>query len=75
MFAIPIAGAAKLRAKLPRLLPLVAGLGFLSTLFSSALFTYPYVEVANPSTYTMKILGTLLISNLVAACLYWLRRS
>ena len=73
MFAIPIAGAASLRAKLPRWLPWVAGMGFLATLFSVTLFAYPFVDVVSPGIYAAKILGTVLVSNLLAVGLYLMR--
>ena len=73
MFAIPIAGAARMRSKLPGWLPWAAGLGFVSTLFSLTLFMHPYVEVVNPVAYAAKILGTVLVSNLVGTGLYLMR--
>ena len=73
MFAIPVGGAMAIRGGLPGWLRWVAGLGFVSTLFSVALFAYPFVDVVSPGTYAAKILGTLLISNLVGLGLYFMR--
>lgn len=70
MFAIPVAGATHIRRNLPRWLPSVAGLGFAATLFSLTLFVHPYVDVVSPGIYAAKILGTLLVSNLIATGFY-----
>jgi amino acid transporter len=75
MFAIPMGGAVAIRKKLPGWLPWVAGLGFASTLFSVALLAYPFVDVVSPGKYAAKILGTVLVSNLLAVGLYFLRGS
>ncbi len=73
MFAIPVVGAASMRRRLPSWLPWVAGLGFVSTFFSLMLFVHPYVDVVSPGVYAIKILGTVLVSNLVGAGLYLVR--
>lgn len=73
MFTIPVAGAARMRDKLPGWLPCVAGLGFVATFFSLTLFVHPYVDVVSPGVYAAKILGTLLVSNLVATAYYRVR--
>ena len=73
MFAIPMVGASALRGKLPAWLPWVAGLGFVSTSFSVAMFTYPFVEVVNPGAYAAKILGVGLLSNSLALGLFLVR--
>jgi len=74
MFAVPIAGAAALRKQLPGWLKWVAGVGFLAALFSLLISAYPFVDVQSPWAYAAKILGTVMGSNLVAVCFYWLRR-
>jgi glutamate:GABA antiporter len=47
------------------------GLG--ATLFSLLISAYPFVTVANPLSYAVKIIGTLLLSNLVAITFYKMR--
>jgi len=73
MFAIPLAGAAALRRALPRWLKWTSVVGLCSTLFSLLISAYPFVSVVNPVSYAMKIIGTLLVSNLVALTLYRIR--
>ena len=49
------------------------GLVWLATLFSLLISAYPFVDVVNPIAYAAKIMGTLLLSNLVAFTFYKLR--
>jgi hypothetical protein len=74
MFAVPVVGAAALRAQLPAWLQWVSGVGFVATLFSFVISAYPFVDVRNPWAYAAKIVGTVVGSNLVAVCFYWLRK-
>jgi hypothetical protein len=74
MFAVPVVGAAALRRQLPGWLKWVAGVGFLATLFSFVISAYPFVDVQNPWFYAVKILGTVVGSNLIAVCFYLARR-
>jgi amino acid transporter len=73
MFAIPLVGAAGLRKTLPRWLKWTSVVGLGATLFSLLISAYPFVSVVNPLSYAMKIVGTLLVSNLVAIMFYKLR--
>ncbi|HET7349261.1 MAG TPA: APC family permease [Acidobacteriaceae bacterium] len=73
MFAIPLVGAAGLRRTLPRWLKWTSVVGLGATLFSLTISAYPFVSVVNPLSYAVKIVGTLLISNLVAVTFYKLR--
>lgn len=74
MFLIPLAGAAGLRRTLPRWLKWTSLIGLASTLFSLLISAYPFVSVVNPLFYAIKIVGTLLLSNLVAVTFYRMRR-
>lgn len=73
MFSIPLLGAAGLRRSLPRWLKWTSVVGLGATLFSLLISAYPFVSVANPLSYATKIVGTLLMSNLVAITFYKLR--
>jgi amino acid transporter len=73
MFAIPLVGAAALRRSLPRWLKWTSAAGFLATLFSLLISAYPFVSVISPRTYAVKILATILLSNLIAVGFYKLR--
>jgi amino acid transporter len=73
MFAIPVVGARALRKCLPRWLRWVALVGFLATLFSLLISTYPFVDVVDPRSYALKISGVTLISNAAGLCFYLMR--
>lgn len=73
MFAVPIAGAAALRRSLPRWLRWVSIAGFCSTLFSLLISAYPFVSVVSARIYALKIVGTILLSNIIAVGFYSLR--
>jgi amino acid transporter len=70
MFAIPMAGAAVLRRSLPRWLKWVSLVGFVATLFSLLISAYPFVDVQSPMAYAVKIVGTVVVSNLIAVGFY-----
>ena len=70
MFAIPLAGAATLRARLPRWLRWTSIAGLSATLFSFLISAYPFVDVVNPRAYAAKILGTTLVSNIIGYTFY-----
>jgi amino acid transporter len=73
MFAVPLAGRVVLRKSLPRWLKWTSAVGFCATCFSLLISAYPFVTVVNARVYAAKILGTILISNLVALLFYKLR--
>jgi len=73
MFAIPMVGAAALRASLPVWLKWVSLAGFCASLFSLLISVYPFVDVVNPLAYAAKIGGTVVVSNVVAVVFYKLR--
>jgi glutamate:GABA antiporter len=75
MFAAPIVGARALRSQMPLWLKWVCGVGFCSTLFSLLISVFPFVDVVNRWVYGGKIVGTVVVSNLVAVGFYkWRRR-
>ncbi len=73
MFAIPLIGAVAVRRSLPRWLKWTSAVGFLATLFSLLISAYPFVNVVNAHVYAIKILSTILLSNLIAFGFYKLR--
>lgn len=73
MFAVPLVGAVTLRRSLPAWLKWTSAAGFLSTLFSLVISAYPFVNVVNPWSYAAKIIGTIVVSNLLAVGFYLLR--
>jgi glutamate:GABA antiporter len=74
LFAIPLAGARALRARLPGWLRWTSIAGFAACLFSFLISSYPFVDVVNPRAYAVKILGTTLLSN-CAGYIFYRRRS
>jgi len=74
MFALPLAGAAGMRRGLPGWLRWTSAVGFVATLFSLGISAYPFVAVVNARVYALKILGTILVSNLIALAFYARRR-
>jgi amino acid transporter len=73
MFAVPLAGAPTLRRSLPAWLRWTSAAGFCSTLFSLLVSAYPFVTVISARAYATKILGTIVVSNLIAVTFYLLR--
>jgi amino acid transporter len=73
MFGVPLFGAAALRRSLPTWLKWTSAIGFLATLFSLLISAYPFVTVINARTYAIKILSTILLSNLIAVAFYTFR--
>jgi amino acid transporter len=73
LFAIPLAGAAALRRSLPAWLRFTSAIGFLATLFSLVVSAYPFIRVVSARAYAIKILSTILVSNLIALSFYCVR--
>ena len=73
MFAIPLVGAVPLRRSLPVWLKWSSVVGLGATLFSLLISAYPFVTVVNPLGYAAKIIGTLVVSNLVAFVFFTMR--
>jgi amino acid transporter len=74
MFAVPIIGAPALRKRMPRWVAWVCVAGFLSVLFSVALSCYPFLDVPDPTSFAIKILAFMVLTNLIGYILYRLRR-
>ena len=74
MFAIPLVGSAAVRRALPRSLRWIAAMGFGATLFSLLISAYPIVDVVDRRSFAVKILGTVVGSNVVGFGFYRLRR-
>ncbi len=74
MFAIPIAGVAALRRRLPRWVIWSSAVGFGFTVFAFALTAYPFVDVVDARAYAAKILGTTVLTNVVGWLFYRSRK-
>ena len=72
MFAVPLVGA--MRGALPGWLKWISGVGFCATLFSLLISAYPFVDVVSPRSYAMKIVSTVVVSNLLGYTFFKLRR-
>ncbi len=73
MFLIPLAGARALRERLPRWVGPVCGLGVVTILFCLAFNAYPFVDVASPGVFALKVLGATLLLNGSGYLFYRLR--
>ncbi len=67
MFAIPILGQAAPSVSLR----LAAASGFAMTLLCVVLSIFPIINVPNRLTFTLKVSGTIIASNGLAALIYW----
>jgi hypothetical protein len=74
MFAVPLAGKAALPRGMPLWFKATSVVGFAATCFALLISAYPFVDVVNAKAYAAKILGTVLVSNLVAMAFYWRAR-
>jgi amino acid transporter len=70
MFAVPLMGKAGLRKGMPRWLKATSAVGFAATCFALLISAYPFVSVVNAEAYAAKILGTIVVSNLIAVVFY-----
>jgi len=70
MFAIPLVGAAVVRADLPGWLRWTSITGLIATLFAFLIAAYPFVDVVDARGYAAKILGTTLVSNVIGYGFY-----
>lgn len=73
MFGVPLFGAAALRRSLPSWLKWTSAVGFCATMFSLFISAYPFVHVVSARTYAIKILSTIVLSNLIAVGFYRMR--
>ncbi|HEY5381378.1 MAG TPA: APC family permease [Acidobacteriaceae bacterium] len=70
MFAIAFVGARNLRRHLPRWVVAWSVLGALSAIAILVLNAYPFVNVASPALFAVKIVGTLVVANIVGYLFY-----
>ncbi len=73
MFLIPILGARALRDRMPAWVAWTCALGVITILFCLAFNAYPFLDVASPGAFALKILGTTLVLNAVGYTFYRLR--
>jgi len=73
MFAIPIAGLALVRKRIPRWVAWLCGLGIATTLFSTCISAYPFLDVADPRAFAIKFVGAVLLVNAVGYAFYIMR--
>jgi amino acid transporter len=74
MFAIPIVGAKLVRKSIPTWVAVLCVVGFCATLFSAVTSAYPFVDVADPLNFAIKIIGTTLLTNIVGYAFYRFRQ-
>jgi len=70
MFAIPIMGAAAIRARARTWLRLAAICGFVVSLLAIFFTIYPIIDVPNPFIFATKIVTVTLIANAVGAAIF-----
>jgi amino acid transporter len=70
MFIIPLAGARALRDRIPAWVAGLCAVGFCATLFSCITDAYPFLDVADPLQFGIKILVTTLLTNLLGYAFY-----
>jgi glutamate:GABA antiporter len=75
LFAIPLFGSARLRNSLPPWLRVPALAGLISSGVAVLIAVYPIVDVVSQLEYAGKIIGVVLVSNIVGLLIYALRRS
>lgn len=73
MFAVPLFGAAALRRSFPLWLKVTSAVGLASTLLSLFLSAFPFVKVVSAQGYALRIVATIVLSNLIAVVFYRLR--
>lgn len=70
LFAIPVMGAAALRARLPGWLRLVGAAGLTASVVSLFIAVYPIVDVVSRQAYAVKICSVVVISNMLGVVIY-----
>jgi glutamate:GABA antiporter len=70
LFAIPLVGAARLGLRPPLWLRGAALAGFAVTVLYSVLSVFPIIEVENEWVFTMKIIGVIVVTNMVGFGIY-----
>jgi len=75
LFAIPLFGSAQLRKRLPPWLRVPALAGLVSSAIAVVIAVHPIVDVVSNLEYAGKIIGVVLVSNLLCILVYTLRSS
>ena len=72
MFAIPIVGAAAIRAGARSWLRLAAGCGLTVSLLAIFFTIYPIIDVPNPLVFAAKVVAVTLVANLIGVTIFTL---
>jgi len=75
LFALPLAGRAALRQRLPLWVKLLSGAGLLSSLVSLFIAVYPVVDVVSREAFAAKICAVVAVSNMLGVAIYRAGRS
>jgi amino acid transporter len=70
MFVIPLVGAKLLRDRIPAWVAVLCAVGFCATLFSCITNAYPFLDVANPLQFGVKIIVTTILANVLGYLFY-----
>ncbi len=70
LFALPLFGLSGFRNSLPYWIRPVAALGLFASLVAVVIAVYPIIDVSNKTSYALKIMGTVGISNLIGLLIY-----
>ena len=71
MFALPLVGLRKMTRRAPLWLRAAAFSGFVMTALYVVLSVFPIIDVQNPGVFTAKVVGVILIANLLGAWYFW----
>jgi len=70
LFALPLAGSAALRSRLPAWLKVAAGGGLFSSLVALSISLYPIVDVVSRAAFAGKIAAVVVVSNIAGVGIY-----
>jgi amino acid transporter len=70
MFAIPLVGMKVVRGRIPAWVAALCAVGFCATLFSCLTNAYPFLDVANPLQFGIKIVLTTVLTNVLGYVFY-----
>ena len=70
MFTMPLVGARALRGRIPAWVAALCVIGFCATLFSCLTSAYPFLDVANPLDFAIKLAAATLSINLLGFVFY-----
>jgi amino acid transporter len=72
MFAIPIIGLRGVEPRPPLWLKIAAGAGFLMTLLYVVVSVIPIVQVKSQASFTAKVSGVIIVTNIIGAAIFLL---